>query len=190
MTDKKLQRKFYKQVRSSVTDAEKEIFDSRIISALINCNFFKKSSLILTYVSFGSEISTVQFIEYALKNGKRVAVPKCVDGRMFFHEISSLNDLVCGKYGIPGVKDDSTDIISDFDSAICIVPGLSFDRNGNRIGYGGGYYDRFLCDKNLLSVGLTYERCISKTITTDEYDIPVDYVITESSLIKGGFTNE
>lgn len=190
MTNKQISRKFYKLIRASLTDSEKEFFDSRIIFSLINSRLYRESNLILTYVSFGSEINTLPLIEHALKNGKRIAVPKCIDNNMCFCEIHGTNDLVSGKFGILSVKEDNTDYIFDFSSALCVVPGLSFDSNGNRIGYGGGYYDRFLCDKNITSVGLTYERCISRIIPTEEFDIPVDYVITESSLKKGGFRNE
>lgn len=136
------------------------------------------------YVSFGSEVDTKGLIEYSLNIGKRVAVPYCNGKNMLFYEIKSLSELSAGKFGIPTVDISGKSPLVSFDKALCIVPGICFDCYGNRIGYGGGYYDRFLSENSVISLGVCYKKCLCSEIESEEFDIKTDYVLTEIGFVK------
>jgi len=178
--DKKSLRKLFRNIRKTVSVSEKSKFDKQIFTELINSDLFKSSELILVYVSVSDEIDTYNLIDYALKKHKRIAVPVCENNKMYFCEIHSLNELVTGKYGIPTVNSVNNIPIEITPDSLCIVPALCYDLSGNRIGYGGGYYDRFLSSVKIKTVGLCYERCLCKKINSDIHDISVDYILTEN----------
>jgi len=184
----------YRKIRNSISETEKRTFSARIFSELINSDIYASADTLLVYVSVGSEAETMNIIEYSLNNNKKVAVPVCVEKEMCFYEITSLNDLRIGRFGIPTVDLTVNRKIINFENTLCIVPALCFDFNGYRIGYGGGYYDRFLSEHNVNTVGLCYERCLCDKIPIDEFDISVDYILTENKLrnsgTKGGSTYE
>lgn len=179
MIDKSNLRKLYKSVRNSISPCEKECFDLRIFTKFVNSEYYLNSTTILIYVSFGSEVSTINIIKQALTDGKKVAVPRCNDNEMLFYEIKSFDDLKIGAFGISTVDDSDLNPVFDYEGCVCVVPGLSFERSGSRLGYGGGYYDRFLADKKIITVGLCYERCISPKLLTQEHDIKINFLITE-----------
>lgn len=164
----------------------KKIRDDKIINNLIDNPLFKNANQILCFVSLDDEIYTDDFINYSLKIGKKVAVPKCENeaGIMNFYYINSLDDLEIGSFNVREPKDNNNKIVTNYNDALIIVPGLAFDKEKNRIGYGKGYYDRFLKNNSLNSVGLCYNKFVLNTIPTDEYDVKVDIVITESEIIK------
>lgn len=182
MINKSQLRKFYKSVRKSVSLDEKHWFDNRILSFLINSQLYKNAETILIYVSFNDEVDTFNIIKCALSDGKKVAVPYCLDNEMNFLVIKSTDDLSEGKFGIPTADPNKCVTIDNFCNAICVVPALSFDMYGNRLGYGGGFYDRFLSKNNFNTVGLSYERCISTLIPSEKYDVKIKCIITENGL--------
>lgn len=182
ISEKKKLRKLYSSVRNGLSDSERYDFNSRIFAKLINSCEYINASKILIYVSVGSEVNTREIIDYSLEIGKTVAVPLCVEKRMDFCVIDSSSELISGVFGIPTIKEENKCILNDFENALCIVPALSFDVFGNRLGYGGGYYDRFLSDKNIYSIGMCFERCMSNVLPFEEYDIKIDCILTENSL--------
>lgn len=181
---KKELRILYKSIRNSISDCEKIKFDKSVFTRFINSDLYKKSKLILVYVSVGSETDTLDIIKFALNDGKFVAVPYCSGSEMKFYRINSLDCLSTGKYGIPTVTPDDDNLVGDYEQAVCVVPALSLDLYGNRLGYGGGYYDRFLSDKSIFTVGLCYERCIHSCLPLQEHDIKVNYILTENIFKK------
>ncbi len=183
MMKKQAQRELYKIIRQTVTQREKADFDKQICTRFINSDFFKFSNLILIYVSVGSEIDTYNIIEYILRCGKRVAVPRCTKKQMDFYEIESLSELQIGAFGIPEPI-NSYKKIRSFKNSVCVVPALSFDSYGDRLGYGGGYYDRFLSSNQITTVGFCYERCLSECISHEAFDMKIDFILTEN-----GFRN-
>ena len=180
INDKNVIRSLYKSIRNSVSESQKSESDRRIFTRLINLPLYKNSDLILIYVSFGSEADTKNIIEFSLNNNKRVAVPYCNGNNMQFFEIKNLKDLKIGKFGIPTVETVNNLPVSSFENALCVVPGLCFDLEGNRIGYGGGFYDRFLCEHNIPTVALAYEICVCDKIPYEEYDVRIDALVTEN----------
>jgi len=182
MINKKSIRKLYLQIRNSISQSEKALFDERIFVRFINSKLYKTSDLLLIYVSVGSETDTEKIIKYALKDNKRVAVPVCIGEKMDFYELKSFSELKTGKFGIPTVDCGNNLKVSDLNNAICVVPAVCFDLHGNRIGYGGGYYDRFLSHNQVKTVGFIYERCLCFQISNEKFDIPVNYILTENKL--------
>lgn len=183
MMKKKL-RALYKSVRNGISESEKKKADTCIFTRFVNSDLFADSEIILIYISVGSEPDTLKLMDYSLRNGKRVAVPHCIGLNMNFYFIESTDCFVDGEFGIPTVIPENENLVFDFKNTVCVVPALSFDRFGNRLGYGGGYYDRFLYDKNFPTVGLCYERCVATVLPAEEHDIRVDYILNENRLTK------
>ena len=176
-------RKEMKACRAAVADKNEK--DKLISDVFLNSDLYKRCKLLLCYSSYGSEISTNRIIDTALENGKSVAFPLCLDdcGNMEFYLISSLGDLNRGMYGILEPNTDKCCKITDYSDALCLVPGLCFDSEGFRLGYGKGYYDRFLEKFTIKTVGLCYNELIQDSLPIDKYDKSVDYIITQTGII-------
>jgi len=175
-------RSYYRQMRDSLSADERRLSDEIILNRLNSLEQYKRAAVILTYVSTGSEVGTEKLIAQAVTDGKKVACPLCnKEGHiMTFHCISSLDELAVGAYGISEPRPDAPAVSAeDMAESICIVPGLAFDTSGGRLGYGGGYYDRFLCCYSGVSIGLCRAGCLSaQALPRDRYDICVDLVIS------------
>lgn len=203
--EKQRLRASFKQKRKALSAAEKRERDRKIFSILQDCEAFKRAKTLLIYCSTPLEPDTEEIIGLSLRLKKHVAVPRTKGkGRMDFVFINSLSDLREGRYGIlePTAElrkiflkektdrekqdrncTDTADAGGEAD-VLCVVPGLCFDKNGSRIGYGGGYYDRFLKDFCGVVMGLCYDECFLESIPRDEHDISVDLILTETGLKK------
>lgn len=174
--------------RREITDkAEK---DGKIKDFLLSLNEYKKADLLLCYASLPEEIETDGIINAALGDGKRVALPRCADskGNMAFYLIESLDELSVGTFGVREPVPACPEVI-DFKNSLAVVPGLCFDMHGNRLGYGRGYYDRFLKIYTSLSVGLCYNSLVKNNIPVNDYDKKVALLITEEGIINIGGKN-
>lgn len=183
MTGKAALRKRLIGQRKNLTD--KEAKDRQIFERLLSIGEAERSELILAYVSSPIEVDTRRFIEYTLRKGKKVALPVCGEetNEMSFYLIESLDRLVPGKYkGIPEPDQSVCQKCEVDEKTVCIVPGLSFDKNGYRLGFGKGYYDRFLCEHSVFTIGLCYEECISESLPVENHDKPVSVVVTEKEI--------
>ena len=174
-------RKKFREIRCAYSEEQKRKFDSQILRRLISLYQYKTASLILTYVSKDIEVDTIMLIEKALSDGKRVAAPKCVAGtrKMDFYYINSLDDLEKSTFGVLEPIVDRCEKVVDFSNGFCIVPGMSFDVRGFRLGYGKGYYDRFLSDFSGNTAGLCYSECVKWSLPSGKYDRAVDVLVTE-----------
>ncbi|MBR3971772.1 MAG: 5-formyltetrahydrofolate cyclo-ligase [Ruminococcus sp.] len=173
-------RKHCIEMRDKMTPSYKRSLDVEIASRFLCSIEYMKADTLLTYVAKSSEVETRDIINAALTLKKRVAVPKCEgEGVMHFYLINSTDDLSTGYMGIMEPDTDKCQKLECFDGAVCIVPGYTFDPRGNRIGYGGGYYDRFLSDKKIKTVGLCYQSFIKWDIPRENHDIPVDILVTD-----------
>ena len=144
---------------------------------------FKITSRIYVYHAFRNEVDTCNIIQYGFDHGIEICLPKIHDKTMDFYKITSYKQLKKGYMGI--LEPDETARKVELHHGIVIVPGTAFDNNCNRMGYGGGYYDRFLYkNPNLTKIGIAYDFQIFDTIPVESYDIPMDYVITETTTIK------
>lgn len=176
-----LRSKYYK-IRKSIQ--KRSELQENIFRLFKESDLYKNADCIFCYSAIGSEASVDSVIESALKDGKKVALPVCLDekGNMEFYFIKSLDDTAKGMYGI---KEPDTDRCTKaiFDkSTVCLVPGLSFDLKGNRLGYGKGYYDRFLSCFSGKSVGICFESCLCDELIIDEHDKKVNYLITDKKI--------
>lgn len=181
--EKKKLRIEYRAARAKISGDEKQKKDFAITGNLLTNEVYTKAQEVLCYVSTGNEIDTRGIILDALRCGKRVFVPKCTEqkGVMKFCRINSFDDLCVGKYGISepiNTADDNEWQQSD-EASVCIVPTLCCDRLGNRLGYGGGYYDRFLNDFNGKTVCLCYSQFSQAEIPLEEHDVPCDIIISD-----------
>ena len=182
--DKKELRKIVKSERQNVFDkAEK---DRLIISNVKSLGAFKEAETVLCYLSLDDEIKTDELIDYSIEAGKKVAVPYCVDGEgnMEFYLINSISDTEIGSFNVREPDINKCEKLLDFNGSIIIVPGLCFNSEGHRLGYGKGYYDRFLKNYSFISVGLCYNSFIKNNIPVDVNDIAVDIVISENEVLN------
>lgn len=164
------------RIRKSIIDREKR--ENDMVTSLLSDKRVLKASTISIFVSFGSEINTIPLIEGLLKLNKHVVVPSVTPAdEMVMKSIKSLDDLcVFGKYEIkePGV---SSKTVSKNEIDLVFVPGLAFDVNNYRLGYGKGYYDRYLKGSNIKSIGLGFKEQAIDELPRDAWDIPLDDVL-------------
>jgi len=189
MNTKEYKRNIRKEVlmkRSKMKAEEKELKDNIILEKLFETNLYKNARNIFTYISFGDEINTIKLIERALKDNKNISVPKTYRETRTMNAIfiPCLKELKENHMGILEPIDDSI-VIKKEDIDLIIVPGVVFDKDFNRIGYGGGYYDRYLEDiayKNN-KVVLAYDFQIVDKIEKEEHDVKVDIIITDKQIL-------
>ncbi len=174
---KKNMRSKYRQIRNSINEEQRRESSAKIMTDIIESDFYKHAKLIFVYVSYLSEVDTSRLIEHSLAVGKRVCVPHTLDNHvMLANEIFAESRYVLDRYGIKTPVEEHFVDKSEID--LTIVPGLAFDSLGFRLGYGGGYYDKFLSDYTGTSVGVAYQKCVCDEIIPDTFDIPVDILIT------------
>lgn len=180
MDEKHPLRKKYKALRDSLS--EKNVEYSRLIcERCASLDEFKGADTVLLYFAKGSEVDLSSLAEKAFGMGKCVAYPRCCgEGMMTFHKISSLSELVKGSFGIMEPPLDAP--LCREGRAICFVPALAFDLEGFRLGWGGGYYDRYLVGFKGTKIGVTYDVCVADKLPRGEHDIKTDYIITESKV--------
>lgn len=181
LTDKKQLRRYFAKIRKKAKSKEN---DRRIAERLLSENAVKNADIILMYASFGTETDTWELAEQLLKKHIALAYPLCGDNsKMTFHIVSSVKQLSAGKYGICE-PDASLPQPSLTEKSICIVPGLAFTEKGGRLGYGGGYYDRFLAaHKAPCRIALSYESLIVTELPLMPYDIRTDIIVTEERTV-------
>ena len=172
--------------REALSEQERSVLDDRITQKLLATSEYVEATTVLTYVSVSSEVSTRMFIECALRDGKTVAVPRCLPGHCLeFVAIASLKQLVAAPFNLlepakelPALTEDQRN------NSICIVPALLVDIKGYRLGYGAGFYDRFLSTYLGKKICLAYQQNLSRTMLPHTaFDVAVDLVITESDVL-------
>ena len=172
--------------RNMLTTEEKQQMSGEILRKLILLDEYKKSEILFTYVSLSNEVDTFPLIAAALKSGKRVAVPRCIEGKPLieFYFIHGRSELEQGSYGLlePSPKPE---MLCTYRNGLCVLPGLSFDREGSRLGYGRGYYDRFLQKFEGTTVGLCFSPILSdKQLPTGRFDVPASIIVTDTEIIR------
>lgn len=174
---KKTLRRSLMDRRRKMDENGRKIADKKIYTKLTELPEIKNAEIILTYISSPIEVDTRMLAEYLLSVGKTVAAPLCVGKDMKFMTIKSLSDLRKSSFGVD--EPVGGEEITDMKNAVCITPALSFDENGFRLGYGGGFYDRFFAANSCLSVGICYDDFIGE-IPVGEFDRQVDILVTEN----------
>lgn len=150
----------------------------RVQEFVINSKEFRSAKVVGAYYAFGSEVKTDLIIERARALGKKVALPSVEGESLAFYELSSGKYLVKGRFGImeplPCGPVDRIDLL--------VVPGIAFDKKGYRLGYGKGYYDKFLVRKKIFSIGLAYSFQLLESLPKGKYDKRLDAIATEGGI--------
>lgn len=175
MNKKELRAKIRERKRS-MTDAEIDERSAKLGELFLASEAYRNAKTIYGYMPYNQEVRTVPMMEQALKDGKRVAVPKCYGEEMRFIYLDDMSRVEKGYAGIPEPIEDGP--IADDPTALVLMPGMAFDPQGHRIGYGGGFYDKFLAaEPNHPTLALCYEFQMLPHLETEEFDIPVDVVL-------------
>lgn len=166
------------KIRDELSAEDIDVKSSLIADKLKKNKYFLQEKNILIYMNYRSEVITENLISYCVSVGKIIACPRVTgDGWMQFYKISSLDDL---EEGYRGILEPKTVDVFEPESALVIVPGVAFDKEGYRIGYGKGFYDRYLdCHKSYKTIALAYSCQIVDKIPSEEHDIKMMQVITE-----------
>ncbi|MEM1485358.1 5-formyltetrahydrofolate cyclo-ligase [Oscillospiraceae bacterium PP1C4] len=177
-------RKEIKEWRRALPPELKADSDQKILERLLSLQEYKSCDTLLTYVSLPVEVDTTALIERALTQGKRVAVPRCVEDtrEMEFYYITGMHDLAPQTFGVLEPIKEKCTLLREYEGSICIVPALAYDCAGYRLGYGAGYYDRFLSMYAQPKIGITYVHNLRKKLWHGRFDVPVDLIVTETKL--------
>jgi len=175
--DKKEMRAYIRAKKRAMTEAQIVSASARLGRQFRESELYRKAKTIYGYLPYNQEVRTVPMLEQAIADGKRVAVPKCYDKDMRFIYIDDFDTQIAPGYaGIPEPIADGP--VAEDKTALVLMPGLAFDPQGHRIGYGGGFYDRFLSDEpDHPTLALCYGFQMVEHLETEEFDIPVDMVL-------------
>lgn len=178
-TQKRTLRAQFARLRDGMDSALREQQSAQICANILRSDAYARADSVLLYAASGSEIDLSAVAADAWQKGKVVAYPRCLDkaGRMAFFVVRSSDDLTPGSFGLLEPC-DACPLWQGDGHAICIVPALAVDQNGHRLGYGKGYYDRFLKSFDGVTVCAAYDACVTDTLPHGEYDIPVQFFIT------------
>ncbi len=183
--DKLELRRQLKARRNAFTQAQQQKSSALVCGHILASEHYHNAQAILGYLAFGRELSVDAVLEQALKDGKKVYVPYITSDTEF--QAVRLTDMVnfeLDRYGIRSLKKVG-EIINPANLDLVLVPAVAYAKDGNRLGMGAGYYDRFLlgCPK-ATKLGLAYEALLQEYLPTDAYDIPIGYLVTESGIIN------
>ena len=177
-------RQKYRSLRQSMPPEIKDAKDQAIADQVRRLWQYQSNGILLVYVSTAIEVDTFRIIHNALADGKKVAVPRCVpDTRnMEFYYIDSTDELKPGMFGVLEPDACPEKLYHERDGGLCLVPAFSYDWHGYRLGYGKGYYDRFLSRFEGNIVGICYSDCVQRSLPHGRYDRPVELLVTEKYL--------
>lgn len=191
MTDKASLRRYFSDLRRGLTPDERHAAEAAICDRLFSLPAWREAVTVCGYISVRGELNTRPILERAAAEGKTIALPVTVtsarEGRMVFRALPNgdFDRLTPARFGIPE-PDESCPALThaDLTRALILVPALAFDEAGYRLGWGGGYYDRFLdnlreADIPVATVGLVFSACRAELLPRESHDIPVHTVIDE-----------
>ncbi len=174
-------------LRECMTPMEREKAGIRIFENFFNLPEYQNAEYIFAFAGFGTEVPTMNSVFKMINSGKKVALPRVLDGeRMEFYEIRKISDIRKSDMGIPEPTGECKAV--DYTPDMILVPGSVFDRKFNRLGYGRGYYDRYLREKGyervVWKIALGFACQVVDQVPMDEKDVPVDMIITEKKVIR------
>ena len=158
----------------------------KIASKLIQKNLrkieaFRNAEKIARYYSIGSEVRTLDIIQQIISEGRTIALPRIVDNELVFCVVKDFSELEKGEFGIMEPRKNCP-IICDFD--VILVPAIAITKGGQRLGYGRGYYDRFLTKHKIPTIVLEYSKPVVRNIPETEGDVPIQWIATEDEVIR------
>ena len=180
-TQKDALRKHLLEKRDATSAELRDISSNKIYQNLKQVDSYINSQNIACYFPIGSEVDTHSIMLDVLERGKNMILPKIIDSNLEFYVIPNLGKLEKGRFDIMEPKDSC----KKAEKIDCIlVPTVGISKSGDRLGYGRGYYDKFLSSTNAMKISLTYSKQIIKSIPIDTHDIKIDLIITEDEIIK------
>ncbi|MBI4632525.1 MAG: 5-formyltetrahydrofolate cyclo-ligase [Deltaproteobacteria bacterium] len=190
MTDKKHIRKTILASRNALSGRQIESMSRRIFERFTRLDEARICSTMMAFLHFGTEVITDTIIAWGWREGKRVAVPLCQPEtkQLIISAIETFDDVEPGYFGVREPKKHLLKPLEKSQIDLVLVPGVAFDRRGYRVGYGGGYYDRFLSaiGKDVPKIGLVFASQLIEAVPADSHDLPVDKIITEEEVIVAG----
>lgn len=190
MESKQELRKEMKAIRDGISEEERSILSTQIAEQLRREAWYPSVKHILVYSAIRSEVDLSEFCRTAADDGKVLYYPKVFGKVMEFYRIDQEEMLRPGAFSVMEPDTDSypLEVYKDQKESVILVPGVSFSREGYRLGYGGGYYDRYLAEhRNLYTVGIGFSRQILDTWLPEEFDIPMKEIVTENMTIETHF---
>lgn len=174
--DKKELRDYIRKFKRAMTKEEIEAKSEKLGELFLASDLYKQAKNIYGYLPYNQEVRTTAMLEQAQRDGKRIAVPKILGDTMIFVWLDDLTAVEKGYSNIPEPIDLTP--VADDPTALVLMPGMAFDPEGHRCGYGGGFYDKFLASEpNHPTLALCYDFQVLPHLETDEYDVPVDCVL-------------
>lgn len=185
--NKKLLRKEILTKRSLLTQENIQEYSNKIQNTLYEMDEYKDAKRIMCFVSNGSEVDTHPLIEKAILDGKSIVVPITVSKtkELLVSDLFNLSELEVGFYNIEIPKEEFLRLVDPRTIDLVLVPGVALARDGYRVGYGGGYYDRFLAklDSSIPKIALGFDLQIVDQVPKEHFDIPVDLILTENGIV-------
>jgi len=179
------------KLRNAMTPEEIQAKSGKIVQRLKELREIRESSTLMVYLSFGSEVVTDELIVWGWDAGKRIVVPLCCPEtrELMPCRINGFDELETGHYGIREPKASHLQPVPQREIDAVLIPAVAFDRRGCRVGYGGGYYDRFLPEvPRAAKIGAAFACQIVAEIPADPYDVTVDRIVTEKGIISLGIS--
>ena len=174
--DKQALRKEIREKKRAMTEEQIVTASERLGQLFLASDAYKQAKTIYGYLPYNQEVRTVPMLQQALLDGKKVAVPKCYGDEMRFIYLDDLSKVEKGYCGIPEPIADEP--VADDKTALVLMPGLAFDPQGHRMGYGGGFYDKFLeQEPNHPTIALCYDFQMLEHLETEAHDVPADTVL-------------
>ncbi|MDR1464123.1 MAG: 5-formyltetrahydrofolate cyclo-ligase [Oscillospiraceae bacterium] len=172
--------------RAALPQEERRRASAAMAAALERSPLFEAADCLLGYMPMGSEPDLRSLLALALRRGKRLALPRCeAGGQLRFYclpDLAEMESLAPGSYGIPEPDPERLTELNPAEAALCLVPGLSFDGSGYRLGYGKGYYDRFLRRFPGVALGVCYEQLREERLPREAHDLPVAWLLTQNGM--------
>jgi len=186
---KKQLRQEYKAIRNQLSVEQISQYSDAICKQLFQLPLWQEAKTIMAYLSFQNEVCTDFIFKQGWAENKIMSIPICHihDHTMHLARLNNFEELVANKYGIRELPEEKQELILPKQVDLCLIPGIVFDARGNRIGFGAGYYDRYLPQlrADVPKVALAYQCQISSTtLPTDIYDLPMNYILTETQVYQ------
>lgn len=175
-------RKLFLSIRRLMAPDDRQRASEIICNTVLGRSEWKKAETVCLYMPLADEVDCKALLASALNTQKIVVFPRIDKDKLVLHRVVSVGDFVKGKYQIFEPK-KSTPVVSPSSVDLFIVPGVVFDRNGNRLGHGSGYYDRLLSGVAVPKIGLAYECQVVAELSSSSYDVPMTIVVTEEGVI-------
>lgn len=173
--------------KKKLSREQMEAAGEQIKAVIKNFLLYQEAEVIYLFASYNQELPTYGIINQALSEGKKIALPKVEGKNIVFYYLTDLSQLAPGYQGIPEPSIENLATPPSNKPALMLMPGLAFTKNGERLGYGGGFYDRYLSKvppKSFVTCGLGYDFQVLQSLPMEDYDFYIDYLMTPTLVVE------